>query len=91
MTKLNWRKYPDEKPVTIRDDKIIALVKSKYCDKPFLQVFAYVREIELFYCGYSIVTDIDDHEDDTDDGKTVIAWTYLDELPLPQEYLCQKK
>jgi hypothetical protein len=76
MTKLNWHKYPEEKPVTTRYDGIIVVFLNGL-GATFLEAFGYDRESDTFFNHDWII-------DSESKDNTVIAWMYLDELPLPE-------
>lgn len=83
MTKLNWRKYPDEKPLETEDDGILVVVNTS-SGRPYVRSCGYDRCVDHFYNYENWMTEsnkiafVSDH---------IVYWTYTDELPLPKEYL----
>lgn len=78
MTKLNWHKYPEEKPATTSYNGIVVFFMNSDGDT-FLQVFSYDRKSDTFSNNDWIID-----SESKDYTITVIAWIYLGELPLPK-------
>ena len=81
MTKLNWRKFPDEKPCGTGADDIIIVIKKPFYE-PYTQVCGY-NEREHYFFEYRLHTDGEYDESVIDEHIT--HWTYVDELPLPKD------
>lgn len=82
MSKLNWHKYPDEKPCYADPDEIIIVINKPFC-KPYAIVCGY-NEREHYFFEYRLHIDGEYDEADISD-EYITHWIYVDELPLPEE------
>lgn len=80
MTKLNWRKYPDEKPLYDSDNDIIVIIAKPYTE-PYMQACSYDNKEKKFYKDNYDGGWFNDYISD----EYITHWIYLDEIPLPEE------
>lgn len=80
---IDWRKYPDEKPLETEDDGILVVVNAPSC-KPCFMLCGYDKRENYFY----------NYEDWTGQSNKIpllsdciVCWVYTCEIPLPEEYL----